>query len=111
MSRGVSVMLCVVSRFSISSLRVPIVQAPMSGGASTPTLAAAVADAGGLGFLGAGYKAPDAVRADVEQLRSLTRRPFGVNVFAPPAPAGDGAAVARYAEALAGEAERYGAPV
>ena len=98
-----------MSRFALSSLRVPIVQAPMGGGASTPALAAAVAEAGGLGFLAAGYKTPDVVRADIDELRSLTRRPFGVNLFAPPAPAGDGAAVARFAEALSAEAERYGA--
>ena len=35
-------------------LRHPIVQAPMAGGPSTPALAAAVSDAGGLGFLAAG---------------------------------------------------------
>ena len=34
----------------------PIVQAPMAGGASNPLLAAAVSNAGGLGFLAAGYK-------------------------------------------------------
>jgi nitronate monooxygenase len=32
----------------------PIVQAPMAGGPSTPELAAAVTNAGGLGFLAAG---------------------------------------------------------
>ena len=80
----------------------------MGGGPSTPELAAAVAKAGGLGFLAAGYKTPDAVRADVEALRALTDRPFGVNLFAPPGPAHD---VSAFAAELAGEAERYGAPV
>ena len=37
-------------------LRYPIIQAPMAGGASTPRLAASVSNAGGLGFLAAGYK-------------------------------------------------------
>ena len=60
----------------------------MGGGPSTPALAAAVAEAGGLGFLAAGYKPVDAVRADVEALRALTARPFGVNLFAPPADRG-----------------------
>jgi nitronate monooxygenase len=86
----------------------PVVQAPMGGGPSTPALAAAVNEAGGLGFLAAGYKTVDAVRADVEALRELTGRPFGVNLFAPPAPAED---VRAFADELAGEAERYGAPV
>src|SRR4051794_21452906 len=83
----------------------------MGGGPSTPALAAAVAGAGGLGFLAAGYKTTDAVRADVAALRELSKRPFGVNLFAPPAPAGDGGAVTRFAAELAGEAERYGAPL
>jgi nitronate monooxygenase len=102
-------MLSEVSRFSLESLSIPIVQAPMGGGPSTPALAAAVADAGGLGFLAAGYKSPDAVRADVAALRELTDRPFGVNVFAPPGPAADAAAVERFAEKLRAEADRYGA--
>jgi nitronate monooxygenase len=92
----------------LDRLEHPIVQAPLAGGASTPALAAAVADAGGLGFLAAGYKGVDAVRADIEALRALTDRPFGVNLFAPPAPAED---VGAFAEELAGEAERYGVPV
>ena len=80
----------------------------MGGGPSTPALAAAVAEAGGLGFLAAGYKPVDAVRADIEAVRSLTDRPFGINLFAPPGPAAD---VRAFADELAGEAERYGAPV
>ena len=86
----------------------PIVQAPMGGGPSTPALAATVAEAGGLGFLAAGYRTLEAVRADIEALRELTDRPFGVNVFAPPGPAED---VSAFAHELAGEAGRYGAPV
>jgi nitronate monooxygenase len=86
----------------------PIVQAPMGGGPSTPALAAAVSEAGGLGFLAAGYRTPDAVRADLAEVRRLTDRPFGVNLFAPGPPADDAAALERYAAALAGEAERYG---
>jgi nitronate monooxygenase len=39
----------------LASLEIPIVGAPMAGGASTPALAAAVSDAGGLGFVAAGY--------------------------------------------------------
>jgi nitronate monooxygenase len=93
----------------LDALEHPIVQAPMGGGPSTPALAAAVAEAGGLGFLAAGYKTVDAVRADVEALRALTDRPFGVNLFAPPAPEADD--VALFAARLQAEAERYGAPV
>jgi nitronate monooxygenase len=69
-----------VARLSPEQLAVPVVQAPMGGGPSTPALAAAVSEAGGLGFLAAGYKAPDAVRADVEATRAATAKPFGVEL-------------------------------
>ena len=80
----------------------------MGGGPSTPALAAAVCEAGGLGFLAAGYRAPDAVRAEIAELRRLTTKPFGVNLFVPSVPSRDPGGLRRYAEALAGEAERYG---
>ena len=64
-------------------LDLPVVQAPMAGGPSTPSLAAAVSNVGGLGFLAAGYKTPDAVLADISATRELTPRPFGVNLFGP----------------------------
>jgi nitronate monooxygenase len=83
----------------------------MGGGPSTPALAAAVAEAGGLGSLAAGYKTVDAVREDIEAVRALTRRPFGVNVFAPPTPVADPEGVERFAATLSGEADRYGAPL
>jgi nitronate monooxygenase len=86
----------------------PIVQAPMGGGPSTPELAAAVAEAGGLGFLAAGYRSVAAVRADISVLRGLSRRPFGINLFAPPAEPGEPAEIASYAEELRGDAERRG---
>src|ERR671924_1168284 len=98
-------------RFSLDVLEHPIVQAPLAGGPSTPELAVAVCEAGGLGFLAAGYKTADAVRADIEALRTLTDRPFGVNVFAPPGPAPDSAAVEAFAATLGAEADRYGAPL
>ena len=86
--------------FSPSQLEHPIVQAPLGGGASTPALAAAVCEAGGLGFLAAGYLSAAAAGADVEALRDLTDRPFGVNLFAPPQPVPDPEAVERYVRRL-----------
>ena len=91
-----------------SLMEIPVVGAPLAGGSSTPELAAAVSDAGGLGFLAAGYKSVDEVRREIEQLRVRTRRPFGVNVFFPTQLAVDEAAVGDYTVRLAGEAERYG---
>ena len=88
--------------FSLTELEHPIVQAPLGGGPSTPELAAAVSEAGGLGFLAAGYKSPAALSADVEALRALASRPFGINLFAPPGPAADPQEVAAYAATLPG---------
>src|SRR5690242_6789115 len=85
----------------------PIVQAPMAGGVSVPQLAAAVSEAGGLGFLAAGYKTADGMYQEIKQLRGLTGRPFGVNVFVPQPGHSDPAAVEVYAEQLAGEATWY----
>jgi nitronate monooxygenase len=98
-------------RLALDTLQLPIVGAPLAGGPSTPALAAAVSEAGGLGFLDAGYKTVDAVAADLRAARELTDRPFGVNVFAPPAPVADQAAVTRYAAELAADAARAGAEV
>ncbi|CAL9540434.1 nitronate monooxygenase [Streptomyces sp. enrichment culture] len=85
----------------------PIVQAPMAGGVAVPGLAAAVSDAGGLGFLAAGYKTADGMYQEIKQLRGLTGRPFGVNVFMPQPETPDPAAVGVYAHQLAGEATWY----
>lgn len=91
--------------------RHPIVQAPMAGGASCPELAAAVSDAGGLGFLAAGYKTADGMHQEITQLRTLTARPFGVNLFMPQPGAADPAAVDVYRQQLAGEASWYNTPL
>jgi len=98
-----------MGRFSPDALVLPIVQAPLAGGPSTPALAVAVSDAGGLGFLAAGYKRAEALADDVAAVRAKTDAPFGVNVFAPPRALSDRDAVARYAVRLIPEAERQGA--
>jgi nitronate monooxygenase len=95
-------------RSVLARLRHPIVQAPMAGGPGTPQLAAAVCEAGGLGFLAAGYVDPDALRSQVAALRQLTEQPFGVNVFVPSADPGDPAEIARYAGAVAPLAAAHG---
>ncbi|MFJ4691631.1 nitronate monooxygenase [Streptomyces sp. NPDC088766] len=89
-------------------LPLPIVQAPMAGGVSLPQLAAAVSEAGGLGFLAAGYKTADGMYQEIKQLRSLTSRPFGVNLFMPQPEHAETGAVEVYAHQLAGEAAWYG---
>ncbi len=61
----------------------PVIQAPMAGGPSTPELAAAVSSAGALGSWAGGYLDPEAIRAAIREIRRLTDRPFGVNLFVP----------------------------
>jgi nitronate monooxygenase len=85
----------------------PIVQAPLAGGASTPALTAAVVEAGAFGFVAAGYKTPDALREDLRATRALTSKPFGVNLFVPGGEA-DPAAYAEYVARLRAEADAHG---
>jgi nitronate monooxygenase len=92
----------------LEQLAVPIVQAPMAGGPSTPELAAAVSQAGGLGFVAAGYLTPEALSEQLARTRALTDRPIGVNVFARSGAPADPAVVRSYAERLAPEAVRAG---
>ncbi|MBT2505090.1 nitronate monooxygenase [Streptomyces sp. ISL-98] len=91
--------------------RYPIVQAPMAGGASSPQLVAAVSEAGGLGFLAAGYKTADGMYEEIKQLRGLTSRPFGVNLFMPQPGNADPASIEVYRHQLAGEADWYQTPL
>jgi NAD(P)H-dependent flavin oxidoreductase YrpB (nitropropane dioxygenase family) len=60
----------------------PIILAGM-GGAAGPTLAAAVSNAGGLGVVGATGYTPDELREMIRKLRSLTDKPFGVDLLLP----------------------------
>jgi nitronate monooxygenase len=63
-------------------VELPIIQAPMGGGPSTPELVAAVSNAGGLGSLGAPYLTPQQILDAVRRVRELTDKPFAVNLFA-----------------------------
>ena len=87
--------------------RIPVVLAPLAGGPSTPELCAAVSDAGGLGFLAAGYLSSSELATRIDRTRRLTSRPFGVNLFVP-GTYGKSSPVETYAQRLAGEAERAG---
>jgi nitronate monooxygenase len=82
----------------LDALHVPVVAAPMAGGATTPELVAAVGAAGGLGFLAGGYLSADALAERIEAVRAVSDRPFGVNLFVP-GPRRD-SGVAAYAERL-----------
>src|SRR4051812_12739956 len=86
---------------------IPVVAAPMAGGASTPELVAAAARAGGLGFLAGGYLTAEALDAQITATRRLTST-FGVNLFAPNAVPVSPAGYATYATALQEVAAGYG---
>lgn len=89
-------------------IRLPIIQAPMAG-VSTPALAAAVSNAGGLGSLGVGATNPAGARAMIEEVRAKTNGPFNVNLFVHAAPRADAAREAAWLEALTPLFESFGA--
>lgn len=64
-------------------IRYPIIQAPMAGGVTTSELVAAVSNSGGLGMIGAGYMTPNQIREQIREVKKLTKKPFGVNLFVP----------------------------
>jgi nitronate monooxygenase len=92
-----------------------IVAAPMAGGTSTPAFVTAVHNAGGLGFLAAGYKSVDAMQAEIRSARAAGAR-FGMNVFVPdpaqlPPSAEVRAQLEDYRARLRADALRYGVEV
>lgn len=64
-------------------LELPIVQAPMAGGPTSPELVAAVCNAGGLGSLGTSFMSGKAILEACRRIRALTDRAFAVNLFVP----------------------------
>lgn len=87
--------------------RLPLVAAPMAGGPTTVALAVAVASAGGFPFLAGGYKSPESLSAEIEELRD-TGHPFGLNLFVPAVSVIDDAAFDAYVAELQADAGRYG---
>lgn len=55
-----------------SVLQYLIFQGPMAGAPARPALAAAVGDAGGLGFLAAGHRPAEATRSEIQDVRERT---------------------------------------
>jgi nitronate monooxygenase len=86
----------------------PIIQAPMAG-VSTPALAAAVSNAGGLGSLGVGAMNAAGARKVIRDTRALTTRPFNVNVFCHSPATADERVERQWLNWLAPQFETYGA--
>jgi nitronate monooxygenase len=66
-----------------------------------------VAEAGGFGFLAAGYRTAEGVTSDMAELRSVSDAPFGVNVFVPDERTDPGR-YAAYAQRVSDEARAVG---
>ena len=71
--KGISMRTVLRERLGIE---VPIIQAAIAN-AACPALAAAVSNAGGLGMLQFGWRAPEAILEQMSSTQVLTRRPFG----------------------------------
>ncbi|MCF4166218.1 nitronate monooxygenase [Zavarzinia compransoris] len=71
-------------------LSVPVVQAPMAGGATPPAFIAECLRLGLLGSLGAAYMKPDTIAAQAAEIRARASGPLNINLFlpcaVPPAP-------------------------
>ena len=62
------------------NIKYPILQGGMAW-ISTAELVSAVSNAGGLGIIGSGNMEPDLVREEIRKVKSLTDKPFGVNIY------------------------------
>ncbi len=89
-------------------VELPVLAAPLAGGPGSAELVIAAGRWGSLGFLGAGYKQPETMSAEIAAVRAAGV-PFGVNLFAPSPLPVDREAFGRYAEELRPEAEALGA--
>src|SRR6266513_453466 len=91
----------------------PVIQGPL-GGLSSQKLTASVSNFGGLGSFGAHGLAPEAIKEVIGQIRSLTSRPFAMNLWVSMEDEGartsDAAAFNRSLAPLAGHLAALGAP-
>lgn len=94
--------------FDFRDLTAPVSIAPMAGGPSTPELAAAGTNAGGLGFVAAGYLTPDVFAERLRAAMRLASGPVGANLFVPGPDTGSADALEQYSAQLGPDAERYG---
>ena len=89
-------------------ISLPIIQAPMAG-VSTPSMAAAVSEAGGLGSVGVGATDAAGMRSMVAAIRERSNRPFNVNLFTHRPAVRDAAVEAAWIERLRPEFAAFGA--
>ena len=70
---------CAVDTFILPPI--PIIQAPMAGGITTPSLVKAVADTGAVGSFGFAYSTADKIAADMTETRHATTGLINANFF------------------------------
>ena len=92
---------------ALFNIKYPIVQAPMLG-VTSPEMVAAVSNAGGLGSLPVGLLSPEKTRELIIKTKSLTVKPFAVNLFTHELPDIDLIYANQIQEKLAEISERYG---
>lgn len=90
-------------------LKVPIFQAPMAG-VSTPELAAAVSNAGGLGALGLGASSWEGAAAQVSAFRALSDGPLHLNFFCHDEPERDATLETSWIARFSDEFDSLGGP-
>jgi len=78
----------------------PVLQAPMAG-ISSPAMAVAVSEAGGMGAIAAAMLTPESLRGELEIVKQGTGRPYNVNFFCHRQPAVDATQEAKWREKLA----------
>lgn len=97
-----------MARTTLLGTDLPLVAAPMAGGATTLDLLTATTDAGAFAFLAGGYQAPHTLAEQVRHAHQRAR-PFGVNLFVPSTtPAPDPTALAAYTQQIAPDAAAHG---
>jgi len=89
-------------------IELPIIQAPMAG-VSTPEMAAAVSNAGGLGSIGVAAVDAETTKRMIAAVRDRTDRPFNVNVFCHRPAVANAVREASWLARLGPEFARYGA--
>lgn len=91
----------------ILKIKYPLVQAPMLG-VSTPEMVAAVSNEGGLGSLPVGLQSPEKTRELIIKTKTLTDKPFSVNLFAHDIPTIEPTQTQAIQEQLRKISEKYG---
>src|SRR5437868_8982061 len=71
---------CNENRLAKLGIDYPVIQGPL-GGSSSQKVTAAVSNFGGLGSFGAHGSAPEAIKDVIAEIRSLTSKPFAMNLW------------------------------